>query len=42
MMQRAFPYAKAGSHNYTTSKAENDKLVNLGWRGEGVGWYGVQ
>ena len=36
------PNAKAGSHNYTTSKAENDNLVKLGWRGEGVGWYGVK
>ena len=32
----------SGSHNYTTSKAENDKLVGLGWKAEGIGWYGVK
>lgn len=31
----------SGSHNYTTSKAENDHLVRLGWREEGIAWYGV-
>ena len=31
----------SGSHNYTTSKAENDKLVSLGWKAEGIGWYGL-
>ncbi len=31
----------SGSHNYTASKAENDKLVSLGWRAEGIGWYGA-
>ena len=35
------PRNNSGSHNYTTSKAENDHLVSLGWRAEGVGWYGV-
>ena len=30
----------SGSHNYTTSKVENDKLVKTGWREEGIGWYG--
>lgn len=29
----------SGSHNYTTSKFENDQLVNAGWRAEGIGWY---
>lgn len=32
----------SGSHNYTTSKAENDSLVKVGWRAEGIGWYGVK
>ena len=32
----------SGSHNYTTSKSENDKLVKAGWKAEGVGWYGVK
>jgi hypothetical protein len=31
----------SGSHNYTTDKTENDHLVSLGWKEEGVGWYGV-
>lgn len=31
----------SGSHNYTTSKAENDQLVKTGWHAEGIGWYGV-
>lgn len=31
----------SGSHNYTTSKGENDSLVNLGWHGEGIGWYAI-
>lgn len=32
----------SGSHNYTTSKAENDHLVSVGWRAEGIGWYGAK
>ena len=36
------PNAKAGSHNYTTDKAENDFLVGIGWVEEGIGWYGVK
>ena len=36
------PRNNSGSHNYTTSKAENDHLVSLGWRAEGIGWYGVK
>ena len=35
------PYATVGTHNYTTSKGENDALVSLGWHAEGIGWYGV-
>lgn len=35
-------YNNSGSHNYTTSKAENDNLVKVGWRAEGIGWYGVK
>ena len=31
----------SGSHNYTTSQEENDALVRMGWRAEGIGWYGV-
>ena len=32
----------SGSHNYTTSKDENDHLVSLGWQEEGIGWYGCR
>ena len=30
------PNAKAGAHNHTTSKAENDYLVRVGWNAEGL------
>lgn len=33
--------AYANNHNYTTSASENRYLVSLGWRAEGIGWYGV-
>ena len=37
------PYANgAGSHNYTTDKAENDYLVSLGWTPEGTAWFALQ
>lgn len=36
------PNAKAGSHNYTTNLAENDYLVTVDWKGEGIGWYGLK
>lgn len=32
---------EAGSHHYTTSAAERDMLVGLGWNDENVGWYGL-
>lgn len=32
----------SGSHNYTTSKAENAQLVKAGWHAEGIGWYGMK
>ena len=35
------PYVQMGTHNYTTSKAENDAIVKLGWRAEGVAWEAV-
>ena len=37
----AAPRNNSGSHNYTTSRAEHDHLVSVGWRGEGIGWYGM-
>lgn len=33
------PNAKAGLHNYTTSAAERDALINAGWKDEGIAWY---
>ena len=36
------PNAYANNHNYTTSRAENDWLVSLGWKAEGIGWYGMK
>ncbi|MBR4493890.1 MAG: hypothetical protein IKP14_04200 [Clostridiales bacterium] len=35
------PNEFANNHNYTTSLAENNWLVSLGWRAEGTGWYAV-
>jgi N-acetylmuramoyl-L-alanine amidase len=32
----------SGSHNYTTSEAERDYLVSVGWLSEGVGWYALE
>lgn len=39
-VQPGAPRNNSGSHNYTTSKWENDQLVKVGWRAEGIGWYG--
>ena len=36
------PTNNSGSHHYTTSAAERDHLVSVGWRYEGHGWYGVE
>lgn len=35
------PNAFSNNHNYTSSIRENNYLVSLGWRAEGIGWYGV-
>ena len=32
---------EAGAHHYTADTAERDSLVAIGWRDEGVAWYGV-
>ncbi len=29
-----------GEHLYTGSKREGNKLVDVGWNDEGIGWYG--
>lgn len=31
-----------GSHHYTADKAERDALVRLGWKYEGIAWYGLK
>lgn len=36
------PNAKSGSHNYTSSKEENNYLVSIGWKAEGIAWYGLK
>ena len=36
------PTNNSGSHNYTKDLAEHNRLVAIGWKGEGVGWYGVK
>lgn len=36
------PNAYANNHNYTTSLRENNYLTGIGWRAEGIGWYGVK
>ena len=35
------PYVQTRIHNYTTSLAENDGLISVGWRAEGVAWHDV-
>ena len=35
------PFNNSGSHNYTTSLEEHEQLISIGWRGEDIGWYGV-
>lgn len=34
------PYAPAFYHNYTKDANEHNNLCRLGWKDEGVGWYG--
>ena len=35
------PNAQTGIHHYTSSTQERDHLASLGWRTEGIGWYGM-
>lgn len=37
--QQYNPYAQTGTHNYTTSKSENNNLKTAGWRTEGSVFY---
>ena len=41
-VQPTAPRNNSGSHNYTKDKSEHNRLVAIGWKGEGVGWYGVK
>ena len=36
------PNALAGAHNFTADEREHLALCALGWRGEGIAWYGVR
>ena len=36
------PNAVAGSHHYTISASEKDNLVTVGWKYEGIAWYGMK
>lgn len=38
----AYSTGGSGAHHYTTSEEERDYLVSLGWRDEGIAWYGVK
>ncbi|MFV0529668.1 MAG: glucosaminidase domain-containing protein [Lachnospiraceae bacterium] len=33
---------EAGAHHYTVTTTERDTLIGLGWKSEGIGWYGVK
>ena len=37
----AYGMGMTGAHNYTADIAENDNLVSIGWKAEGIAWYGV-
>ena len=37
----AYASGMSGAHNYTSEKAENDHLVKVGWKAEGIAWYGL-
>ena len=34
------PYGD-GEYHYTTDAGERDGLVAIGWKDEGIGWYGL-
>jgi hypothetical protein len=36
------PNAIAGAHHYTVSAVERDSLKKVGWKDEGIGWYGLK
>ena len=37
----AYAMGMSGAHHYTASKEEAEGLVNMGWKDEGIAWYGV-
>ncbi len=36
------PYAATATHHYTKDAQEANKLIDLGWKYEGIGWYAVR
>ena len=34
-------YATTGAHNFTKSEDDYLGLCAIGWRGEGIAWYGI-
>ncbi len=37
----AYAMGMTGAHHYTADKPEADYLASIGWRAEGIAWYGV-
>lgn len=42
LYRRYYPFIKSGSHHYTTGLTEAKHLVAVGWKDEGIAWYGVK
>ena len=41
-VQPTAPRNNSGSHHYTVNAAERDNLVKVGWKYEGLAWYGAR
>jgi hypothetical protein len=42
LYRRYCPFITTGSHHYTTGLSEAKHLVDVGWKDEGIAWYGVR
>ena len=42
LYRRYCPRLTSGAHHYTTSFGEAQHLLSVGWKDEGVGWYGIK
>ena len=42
LYRRYCPILKSGSHHYTTALNEAKHLVSVGWKDEGIAWYGLK